>query len=102
MTPWHLRAAEHLLTPAVASSLSALTLTGADLGAATLATGYARAIDAASGEDRAAVLRDLGPKLLAALIELGATPKARAAVKDGSAADDPNSTLARLREARRL
>lgn len=97
-----LRPADHLLAPAVAATLRELDLTELDSATAKLAGQYARAIDDADPEDRPVALRDLGPKLLACLVELGATPRARAAVKDGSAADAGTSSLARLREARRV
>jgi hypothetical protein len=91
-----LRDAGELLAPAVAGTITALTLTAADAAAVKLAERYAAAIDA--GED---TLEKLGPKLLAALESLGATPQARARLKEGRAAGGKPSGLHALREAHR-
>ncbi len=47
----------------------------------------------------AELLDKLGPKLLAALESLGATPAARARIKGGRSPDAPQSRLAQLRQA---
>lgn len=103
-----LQRADRLLSPAVDSTVASLSLVDADLAVARLAGVYAGAIDEArrgeawadgvlakldaesplTEEIRAiraklaakVVLADLGPKLQAALVELGATPKTRAAL----------------------
>jgi hypothetical protein len=115
------------LTPAVEETLSQLELAPEDVGIARLAVGYARTIDQAAAiaaqaqripfdPDTAdevkrlaarvsahATMADLGPKLLATLDALGATPKARAVTaKSGGhkpAAGGTASPLARLRRA---
>lgn len=70
-----LRPAEDTLTYAVEEALEALTLTDEDAAAIGLVTLYAAAIDADP-----TVLSEMGPKLLAALESLGATPRARAGI----------------------
>lgn len=94
------------LGPQVAATLSHLELKPEDAAVAELAREYARTIDTARiiaaqlarmpvTEDNAeelaklrakvaahSTMADIGPKLLAALDALGATPKARAAAKD--------------------
>ncbi len=77
----HLRPVDGLLAPVVAESVAALTLAPQDAAAARLARRYAEAIDAA--EDTDAALDTYGPKLLAALAALGATPTARKARAGG-------------------
>lgn len=97
------------ITPAVESTLGTLALEPEDAALARLALGYARTIDQAAAIASAAqripydpdtaeqvkrlaarvsahaTMADLGPKLLAALDALGATPKARSATgKAGS------------------
>jgi hypothetical protein len=96
-----LEAVDRLLLPAVEATLAALPLTPADGAAAELARQYARAID--TYESRAMALAKLGPFLLNALKELGATPGARAAALKGTtdAAATSKSPLAALRSARR-
>lgn len=96
-----LRGADRLLVPQVQAAISALTLTPADVAACELAVQYARQVDETPEDYRAVTLRDLGPKLLTCLTELGATPKARAAIKDGSGEDGEGTPLAKLRAARR-
>lgn len=76
-----IRSADALIGPAVAETLQELELTPENAAAARLASVYARAIDSANEDDRAKVLAELGPKLLACLVELRATP--RAAAKGG-------------------
>lgn len=119
------------LAPALAQTLRALDHTPADAALVRLAEQYAASIDAAVEiADAAAlaepedadtarlldalrrrveaqtVLAELGPKLHAALAELGASPKARAALapKGGSTGDagGTNSKLAELRERSRV
>lgn len=123
-----LQVVDRLLAPAVTASLGEIELEAEDAAAVKLAERYAREIDqadaAAAQADR--VLRqiddedadlqelvaalkaklaartavsDLGPKLLAVLDSLGATPKARAARKGGTARAKGGS-LAALRASR--
>lgn len=102
--PWtvakvaNLRLADELLAPAVTGALAKLSFADEDAGAVKLALQYAAAIDRA--ENRAEALERLGPKLLACLDALGATPAARARLKGGPA-DAATNRLALLREARR-
>jgi hypothetical protein len=93
-----LRDADQLLGPAVTDTVAGLTLTAADSAAVKLAQRYAAAIDGA--ESHADALEKLGPKLLAALESLGATPQARARLKEGSAPGGKPNRLAQLRAAR--
>lgn len=125
-----LRDASELLAPAVTAAISALTLTDADTATVKLAQRYADAIDQAAIAqelaDRALdridagdlnarlyvqalaakveakeLLDKLGPKLLAVLEALGATPAARAAIaRKGKPADGQPNRLAQLRAAR--
>src|SRR5258707_14816301 len=95
-----LRDAGELLGPAVAGAVAALTLAPADGAAVKLAQRYAAAIDDA--DNRAEALERLGPRLLAALESLGATPAARAKLKEGKATGGGKpSGLQALREAHR-
>lgn len=86
------------LGAAVDETLANLTLADCDTAAATLARQYAEGIDSAG--DRGEALEKLGPKLLAVLESLGATPKARAAAMKGGPASgsDSNSKRAKLDE----
>lgn len=93
-----LQSADRLLAPAVAETLAALHLGDEDTAAANLARQYAQTIDDA--EDTAEALEKLGPKLLAALESLGATPKGRAALKKEASGAQGESKLAQLRAAR--
>lgn len=113
------------LSQAVADTTGHLPLTDQDKAAVRLAVQYAAAIDQTAaladqaaaieldGDDvtgrrqlaalakqveTQAVLAELGPKLLACLVELGATPKARAALKPTTAAEQ--SKLAEMRAKR--
>lgn len=126
-----LRPIDDLITPAVAETLAAIPdLTPADVAAKQLAARYAAAIDRAAdlaalaGDvlerldpddetgrqmlgrlakqvDAQVVLDSLGPKLLAVLDALGATPKARAARKGGAGGGGkPAGKLAAIRDAR--
>lgn len=116
-----LRSVEGLLAPAVAETVASLAVQPEDAAAVKLAGRYAAQIDEAHqvaadlaevkpvDEDQGrrlarlekrveaqAVLAELGPRLLAVLVELGATPRAR-----GQKASAPaGGGLARLREAR--
>jgi hypothetical protein len=96
--PRRLVPAEDTLAGAVAVSLAGMTLSPEDQGVRRLAEQYALQIDQA--EDRARALEVLGPKLLAALDALQATPLARARVSKGVTPSGP-SPLDRIREARR-
>ena len=97
-----LRPADSLLAPAVETTLANLAkvgLTDSDAAVVRLAQSYAAAIDGA--EDPAEALQALGPKLLAALQALQATPAARARRRpQGGGSAGPNRLQA-LREARR-
>lgn len=124
-----LRDADELIAPAVEATISACQLQDADAALAKLARRYAAAIDraaelaadadtvsdrldpgdatgrqqltllAAKVEDQA-VLASLGPRLLAALTALGATPAARARRRSGGGDRAAPSRLQALREAR--
>lgn len=94
----NLRPVDELLAPAVTGALAEMSFRDEDAGAVKLALQYAAAIDRA--EDRAEALNQLGPKLLACLEALGATPAARARLKGGPA-DVATNRLALLRETRR-
>ena len=95
-----LRDASELLWPAVAETLSQLDVKGSEYAAARkLAQRYAQVIDGA--EDEAWAMRWIGPLLLDALEQLGATPAARARLKGGKQGDAPVSQIAKLRAARR-
>jgi hypothetical protein len=124
-----LQSAADLLAPVVDEALSALVLGREDQAAAALARSYARQIDEAlraeflarqaleetSEEDPMTrlyirelaakvaskeLLDRLGPKLLAVLESLGATPAGRARLKGGKVPDAPESKLEKLRKAR--
>ena len=86
---------DQLVEAAVAETIDALTLAPEDAAATRLARRYAAAIDAA--EDPQEAMEKLGPKLLAVLEALGATPRSRAASKPAT----PAARLEALRAARR-
>lgn len=68
-----------LISPAVSETLAALDLPALDTAAARLARSYAEQIDSCTlAGEQAWALEKLGPKLLAVLNDLGATPRARA------------------------
>lgn len=73
------------VSAALDAALKSLPVLAADEAAMSLARQYAAAID---GDPE--TLPKVGPLFLAVLVELGLTPKARAAVAGGSAA--PTST----------
>lgn len=89
-----LRAAGDTMAYAVGVTIDALTLSDEDKATARLAALYASQID-----QDAETLEALGPKLLAALEALGASPRARAAIRKGPAS--PGGRLEQLRAARR-
>ena len=93
----HLQPAERLLTPAVNATLTNLEFDHADAGAVALARKYAAEIDNGDAE----TLEKLGPKLLAVLDALGATPRARALIQKGGAGGQAQGKLAAIRAARR-
>jgi len=124
----YLQDAADLLGPAVEESLRALSLAPSDEGAKQLARAYARQIDDAARAEVLAeraldeipaddvmarayvqalaakveakeLVEKLGPKLLAVLESLGATPAARGRMKGGASNAAP-SQLERLRQAR--
>jgi hypothetical protein len=81
----------------VQETLDALPLTSADAATGELARAYGRVLDQGADlplAEQQRALAELGPKLLAVLIELGGTPRARA--KDRAPAQGP-SRLAALR-----
>lgn len=90
-----LQSVDGMLGPAVAEMLCVLDLAPEDVAAARLARRYAAAIDDGNPD----TLDALGPKLLTALESLGATPRARAAIRKG-AAGAGHGKLAALRAAR--
>lgn len=125
----NLRPADHLIAPAVAETIEALDTTKADAGAVRLAKRYARDLDdaavisatltkalrdllalnpdlhdrfltLATRIEETAVLASIGPKLLAALESLGATPAARARLTGGGAPGGGDSRLQQMRNAR--
>lgn len=73
------------LVRSLTDALKTVTRRDEDSTVVALALEYAMAID---DSDDAAALRDYGPKLLAALIELRMTPKARSAVTTGPGQQD--------------
>lgn len=93
-----LRSADKALSPAVVQTLDALTLPDSDAALAVLARRYAEAID--SADDEAKALEGLGPKLLATLAALQATPAARSRVKTEGGGDAGPNRLQALRDAR--
>lgn len=93
-----LRDADKLLAPAVERTLGELQLGTVDDAVATLAQRYAAAIDQDTEGD---ALTDLGPKLLATLQQLQATPAARSKVKAGGGTDAGPNRLQGLRQARK-
>jgi hypothetical protein len=92
--------ADSRLAEVVTETISVLTLKPEDVAAARLARRYAESIDAALGTDAyPKLLALLGPKLLAALEALDATPSARAKPKGAGQGDGKPSKLAQLRTA---
>jgi hypothetical protein len=89
------------LAEVVRKALLQISTKDEDTAAMRLAESYAAAIDDAA--DKGEALDKLGPKLLAALVELGMTPKARAAAAKGgptNADSGKRSSLDELRERR--
>lgn len=122
-----LQSADDLLAPAIADTIKHLEPADTDAAAVSLAKRYAAIIDraesAVADADAALALCDdpdtrhyiqalrskveakellekLGPKLLAVLESLGATPVARSRLKGGGAADGGPSRLEAMRAAR--
>jgi hypothetical protein len=93
-----LRDADKLLAPAVERTLGELQLGTVDDAVATLAQRYATAIDQ---DEEGETLAEVGPKLLAALQQLMATPAARSKSKTGGGANASPNQLEALRQARR-
>lgn len=87
-----IRDATTLIGPAVNQTLQQLDLADEDQAATQLAVRYATAIDEA--DDPTDTLNQLGPKLLAVLEQLGATPKARAQITKGTPAGGTNRIAA--------
>jgi hypothetical protein len=98
VTDPHLRDANELLQSAVTDTIAALDLTDKDAGAVRLAHEYAQTIDRSCSNPE--ILDKLGPKLLAVLEQLGATPAARAKMKAVKPPDAKPNQLAKLRAAR--
>lgn len=82
---------------ALGEALKAVDRRPEDAAAVALARAYARQIDTDPG-----MLAKVGPPLLAVLVELGMTPKARAGVMKGGGSSDSNrrSALDELRAKR--
>lgn len=103
-----LRDAAELLAPAVAETLSKLDPGPDDAAVAKLAELYAQVIDELPAKaprgypNRAWGMRWIGPLLLECLVQLGATPAARAAIAKSakSGKDKPKTQLDMLREQR--
>jgi hypothetical protein len=97
-----LRDADGLLLTAVATTIAELNLDDIDTAAVELAKHYAAAIDAGhcSECDADRDLDLLGPKLLAVLESLGATPAARSKLVKGGPPSRAANRLAAIREAR--
>jgi len=93
-----LRDADELLAPAVAATVGKLQLEDADAAVVKLAQAYAAAIDTDTDGE---ALEKLGPKLLAALQALQATPAARARRRSGGGGNVGPNRLEELRAARR-
>ena len=94
-----LRDASELIWPALAETLTQLGLGPEHAAARKLAQRYAQVIDQAA--DEAWAMRWLGPLLLDALSELGATPAAVARLTKGAKpANDKPGGLAKLRAAK--
>lgn len=97
-----------MLVPQVRRALEELRLGPADCAAAGLALRYAAEIDGAGPERSVAVLDKLGPRLLACLTDLGATPRGRRSpglaeeAGDGGSPQRAEDALARLRRSRRV
>lgn len=85
-----------LVSTALVKTVSSLPRTDQDAAVIQLARRYAAAIDE---NPSATVLEKIGPKLLAALIELGATPAARKTKQTGPA-DVVDPTRAAMDELR--
>lgn len=100
-----LRDADDLLVPAVRETLGALDVQAEDAAAVRLALRYAKTIDdhldADGQHDYAWAVRWIGPLLIDALEQLGATPAARARLKTGKTTEAPVGQLAKIRAARR-
>lgn len=97
--------AGELITPALLRTLAALDLKPGDDAAAQLARLYALRIDQATvtGDPKIAAwaARWIGPELLKALEQLGATPAARAALtRKGGPPERGESQLDKLRKAK--
>lgn len=99
-----LRDASELLYPAVYATVMSLDIDrdGKDGAMAKLALRLARVIDQApDGKEQASALWHLGAELRACLESLGASPAARAAIKQPGTQDVKPNGLQALREARR-
>ena len=88
------------LAEALAEALRSVPVRPEDAAVVALARCYAAVVDAAATAEAQAVLAELGPKLLAVLVELGMTPRARAAVlgKGSPARRGERTKLDELRE----
>jgi hypothetical protein len=88
-----LRSIDGLIGPAIRESVNELELGTEYLAAVRLARTYADLIDA---NKDAETLKELGPKLLAVLDSLGATPKGRAALSKGRSDGGSTAPVGRL------
>ncbi len=79
-----------LVSTALTKTVTALAVGPADVAAVQLARKYASAID--DPDAPASVLKELGPLLLATLVQLGATPTARKVKGTAPDAADPVRT----------
>lgn len=97
-----LRDVSKQLWPAVQQTLSQVDSdSDKDAAAAKLAQRYAQVLDETpDGKEYYARLRWLGPELLKVLVELGATPASRAAIKQPKPQDVKQNGLQQLRDAR--
>lgn len=89
-----LRPVDDLIAPAIHATINALQTGPEDSGAVQLAHIYAKRID-----DDPESLEQIGPKLLAVLESLGATPKGRSLLK-APAGGAKGGKLAAVRNAR--
>lgn len=87
---------DSMLGPAVAETVRELAVQPEDAAAVRLAERLAAAIDTADPETAAVVLEKLSARLLAVLVELGATPRSRVGMGKTAPSSGP-SPLALLR-----
>ena len=98
-----LRDVSELLYPSVSATIASLDIDrdGKDAGMAKLALRLARVIDATpDGKEHVSAIWHLGAELRAVLESLGASPAARAAIKQPKPGDAKPNGLQKLRAAR--